>query len=177
MEERKRFFPTAIKLKFHVRMSIRRYMDPVVRRNNESRSTHSDGIRSTLKWLRSRILFIIREWTHGSKPIASRDFDWKQNVNPNQLQLTVQSTVTLFFFSPSSFSFFSQVLIKFSYLFALFFFFFGLFFAFYVCLLYKSVFFLQIEMYVEVNSICLPMYLACIVLFIFIRLHVILLYF
>lgn len=83
-------------------------MNPVVRRNHENRSTLSDGLRSTLKWLRSRILFIIREWTHGSKPIAARDFDWRQIVNLNQLQLIAQCAVTLFCFSPSSFSFFKS---------------------------------------------------------------------
>lgn len=78
IEEKKRCFPTAAKLKLHVRISIRRY--------NESLSTHNDGLRSTLKWLRSRILFIIGEWTHGSKSIGARDFDWRQIVNLNQLQ-------------------------------------------------------------------------------------------
>lgn len=117
MEERKRCFPTAIKLKFNVRMSTRRYMNPVVRRNHESRSTHSDGLRSTLKWLRSRILFIIREWTHGSKPIAARDFDWRQIVNNSLRNVQWRCFVLALLAS----AFLSHVLIKFSYLFAVFF--------------------------------------------------------
>lgn len=171
MEERKRCFPTAIKLKFSVRMSTRRYMNLVVRRNHESRSTHSDGLRSTLKWLRSRILFIIREWTHGNKPIAARDFDWRQIVNLNQLQLIAQCAVTLFCFSPSSFSFFRIYLQSFF----LFFVHFLLFM--FVCLKKVDFFLLQINICRSYNLICLLMYLDCIVLFKFIWVHFILSYF
>lgn len=119
IEEKKICFPTAAKLKFHVRISIRRDMDLVAGHNNESRGTHNW---STLKWLRSRILFIIGEWAHGSKSIAlCRDFDWRQIVNLNQLQQTAQCTLTLFVLALLASACLVTFLIKFSYLFALFF--------------------------------------------------------
>lgn len=158
IEEKKICFPTADKLKFHVRISIRRDMDLVAGHNNESRSTHNW---STLKWLRSRILFIIGEWTHGSKSIGARDFDWRQIVNLNQLQLTAQCTWTLFVLALLASACLVTFLIKFSYLFALFFLwkdFLFRFFAFLVLFALWKCFILQINIYVEVNSMCL---IAC----------------
>lgn len=107
IEEKKICFPTADKLKFHVRISIRRDMDLVAGHNNESRSTHNW---STLKWLRSRILFIIGEWAHGSKSIAAMQRLWlKANCESESVATNCTVYIDAFCFSPSSFSLFSYV--------------------------------------------------------------------
>lgn len=122
IEEKKICFPTAAKLKFHVKISIRRDMDLVAGHNNESPSTHNDGLRITLKWLRSRILFIIGEWAHGSKSIAAMQRLWlKANCESESVATTAQCTLTLFVLALLASACFVTFLIKFSYLFALFF--------------------------------------------------------
>lgn len=154
IEEKKICFPTAAKLKLHVRISIRRY--------NESLSTHNDGLRSTLKWLRSRILFIIGEWAHGSKSIAAMQRLWlKANCESESVATTAQCIWTLFVLALLASACLVTFLIKFSYLFALFFLwkdFLFRFFAFVVLFALWKFFILQFNIYVEVNSMCL---IAC----------------
>lgn len=90
-----------------------------------------------------------------------RDFDWRQIVNLNQLQQTAQCTLTLFVLALLASACLVTFLIKFSYLFALFFLwkdFLFRFFAFVVLFALWKFFILQINIYVEVNSMCL---IAC----------------
>lgn len=133
-------------------------MDLVAGHNNESRSTHNW---STLKWLRSRILFIIGEWAHGSKLIAAMQRLWlKANCESESVATNCAVYIDAFCFSPSSFSLFSYV---FNSIF-IFCTFFSLknfsfrFFAFLVMFALWKCFILQINIYVEVYSMCL---IAC----------------